>query len=100
MRRPRRLAFSGAATVALLLLIAPLSGCTLIAAPFLAFGQERTKKVPPEYPYLDGKKVCLLVWAEQYTEFEHRWVRLEVSEHVRVALDGSVPGISIIPTAR
>lgn len=84
--------------VALLGLLLPmLGGCKLIALPFFAFGQDQTKKVPAEYPYLEGKKVAILVWVDEYTSFQYQFLPLEVSEHVRAALEGSVRGVSVVP---
>jgi hypothetical protein len=71
-------------------------GCKLAAAPFLMWGPEPTKEVPAEYPYLQGKKVCLLVWADSETLFEYPWVRLEVSEHVAQAMQANVKGVSFV----
>jgi hypothetical protein len=84
-------------TAMLGLLLPGLGGCKLIALPFFAFGQDQVKKVPAEYPYMEGKKVCILVWVDEYTGFQYQWLPLEVSEHVRVALEGSVHGISVVP---
>jgi hypothetical protein len=78
-------------------LLPALGGCKLIAVPFFAFGQDQTKKVPAEYPYLEGKQVCIVVWADEYTTFQYQFLPLEVSEHVRVALDASVRGLTIVP---
>ena len=81
----------------LLALLAATGGCKLFAAPFLMWGKEPTKEVPAEYPYLPGRKVCVLVWADFETLFEYSWVQLEVSEHVAGAMKSNVPGISFIP---
>src|SRR5215470_10754870 len=75
----------------------PLAGCKWVAAPFLMWGPEPTKAVPAEYPYLDGKKVCILVWADSDTLFQFRNVQLEVSEFVAEALKTGVKKISIVP---
>lgn len=79
------------------LLAALSAGCKFLAMPIIMWGQEPTRKVPPDYPYLAGKKVCILTWAEPFTMFEYPRVRLEVSEYVRVALERSVHGLSIVP---
>ncbi len=92
-----RTALLAPAAALLMLAVFPLAGCRLIAAPFLAWGQEQTKPVPAEYPYLAGRKICILVWAEQFTLFEYPHVQLDVSEHVRVALEGAVQGLTVIP---
>lgn len=73
------------------------AGCRLITAPILMWGKEPTKEVVAEYPYLSGKKVALLVWAEPYTLFEFPNLQLEISEHVRVALKTYVPEITVVP---
>jgi hypothetical protein len=82
----------------LLALAAAIGGCRLIAAPFLMWGEEPTKEVPAEYPYLEGKKVCLLVWADTETLTEYPWVQLEISEHVAEAIKPNVRTVSFIPS--
>lgn len=74
------------------------TGCKLLAAPWLMWGEEPTKTVPAEYPYLSGKKVCILVWTDADTRFEYPQAQEEIAEHVRVALERSVPNISVVPT--
>ena len=81
----------------LLPLLAATSGCRLLAAPILMWGKEPTKDVPAEFPYLQGKKVCLVVWADSETLFEYPWVQLEVSEHIAEAMKPNVEGVSFIP---
>jgi hypothetical protein len=75
-------------------------GCKLMAAPFLLWGAEPTKEVPAEYPYLEGKKVCLLVWADWETLTEYPSVQLEVAEHATEAIKPNVPGISFTPNRK
>ena len=79
------------------LLLAASSGCRLFAAPWLMWGQEPTKEVPAEYPYMQDKKVCLVVWADSETLFEYPWVQLEISEYVTEAMKPNVAGVSFIP---
>lgn len=78
-------------------LLVPMAGCRLLATPILLWGSEPTKQIPAEFPHLQNKKVCTLVWAEMDTLFEYPQVQYELSEHVRAALEGTVPGISFIP---
>lgn len=85
-----RIAFSA------LLLIPLLAGCRYLAAPFLLWGEEPTKKVEAKYPYLDGKKICILVWAEQDTLFEYPNVRYEVAEWIGTEL-ATLKGTTIVP---
>lgn len=77
--------------------IATLAGCQLIAAPFLMWGPEPTKDVPAEYPYLAGKKVAIIVWADTDTLFEFPQVQFEVSEYIGAAMKGNVKGMSLVP---
>ena len=72
-------------------------GCQLIALPVVACGEEPTRKVVAEYPYLAGRKVCVLVWADAYTLFEYPDVQFQVAENLRVALSRYVRGISVVP---
>ena len=97
MRKPALHALILAQTVALGLLSGSLAGCSLFRGAVLLWGKEPTREVPAEYPYLAGKKVCILVWAEPYTLFEYPHVQLDVSEYVRVALAEAVDHISIQP---
>ncbi|MCC6360937.1 MAG: hypothetical protein IT450_19530 [Phycisphaerales bacterium] len=77
--------------------LATLAGCQLIAAPFLMWGPEPTKDVPAEYPYLPGKKVAIVVWADTDTLFEFPQVQFEVAEYVTAAMKGNVKGASFVP---
>lgn len=81
-----------------------LMGCQWFAAPFLLWGEEPTRSVPAEYPYLTGKKVLILVWADTDTLFEYPQVQLEVSEHVAAAITSADelakkkgPRVAIVP---
>lgn len=78
-------------------LLLPLAGCQLIAAPFLMWGQEPTKDVPAEYPYLAGKKVAIVVWADTDTLFEYPQVQFDVSEFLAASLKSNVKGLTVVP---
>lgn len=73
------------------------TGCQLVALPFLLWGQEPTKDVPAEFPHLQQKEVCLVVWCDADTLFEYPNVRFELSEYVAVAMRANVAGITFIP---
>lgn len=92
-RRPGR----SAALLILPALVVSSAGCQSLAIPFLLWGPEPTRTIPAEYPYLEGRKVAIVVWADRDTLFEYPFVQLEVSEHVSVPLKANVRGISIIP---
>lgn len=77
--------------------LALAGGCKLLATPALLWGKEPTKSVPAEYPYLQGKKVLILVWADPETLFEYPWVQLELSEHAAAAMKPNIPGINFVP---
>lgn len=79
------------------LLLAAVSGCNLIAAPFLMWAPEPTKDVPAEFPYLPGRKVCIAVWADSGTLCEHPFVQLELAEHIATAMKPNVEGVSFTP---
>lgn len=96
-RKPAPVGVRFAQTALLGLLGAALAGCQLFMAPFLLWGKEPTRKVAAEYPYLAGKKVCVLVWAEPYTLFEYPHAQFDVAEHVRVAMERAVQGVSFVP---
>lgn len=88
-------------TATLTLLIAALAacvaGCQALAIPWVAFMDEPTKPVPAEYPHLEGKKVCILVWADSDTLFEYRNAQLELSEFVLAALKANLKKITFVP---
>ncbi|MFQ5806892.1 MAG: hypothetical protein ACE5I3_10625 [Phycisphaerae bacterium] len=81
-------------------LLAATSGCKLFAAPWLMWAPEPTKLVPAEFPYLQGKRVCVVVWADPGTLYEYPFVPLEVSEHVAAAMKPSVKGVSFVPNRK
>lgn len=74
-----------------------VAGCQALALPFLMWGEEPTKSVPAEYPHLDGKKLCILVWADNDTLFEFRNVQLELSEYVAAALKANLKKADLVP---
>lgn len=78
-------------------LLTAMVGCRALAAPWLMWGQPPTKAVPAEFPYLEGKKLCLLVWADWETLCEYQFVPLEISEHVATALKPHVRAVSFVP---
>ena len=74
-----------------------LAGCQAMAMPFLMWGEEPTKTVPAEFPHLEGKKVAILVWADNDTLFEFRNVQLELSEYVAAALKANIKKLDLVP---
>jgi hypothetical protein len=72
-------------------------GCKMAALPWLMWGEEPTRKVTAEYPYLDGKRICVLIWTDSNTLFEYPYVRLELSEHVQTAMKPNIARVSFIP---
>ena len=83
-------------TVAISVSLITATGCRLIAAPVMMWGKEPTKDIPAEYPYLQGKQVLILVWADPETIFEYPWVQLEISEHVATAMKPNITGIDFV----
>jgi hypothetical protein len=75
---------------------AALVGCQAMAMPFLMWGEEPTKNVPAEFPHLEGKKLGILVWADNDTLFEFRNVQLELSEYVAASLKANVKKLNLI----
>ena len=80
----------------LLPLLAATSGCAAMAWPWLMWGPEPTKTIAAEHPYLNGKRICVLVHADMETLFEYPHVQWEVADHVRVALEANVKGVSVV----
>ena len=95
---PRRLGRRLGRLALLLSLVATTTGCNLLVVGAVLFGREPTKLVQAEWPYLEAKKVCILVWAEMDTLFEYPNVQYEVAEHVRQAMEANVKDVAIIPT--
>lgn len=93
---PRRRALRRAAAAGLLALAALLGGCKAIAAPFLMWGEEPMREVPAEFPHLAGQRVAIAVWADSNTLFEYPYVAVELSEHVRTAIQPNVPRVSFV----
>ncbi len=91
-----RAARIGGAAIVAALAVACI-GCKAMAAPWLMWAPEPTRSIPAEYPYLEDKKVCILVWADRDTLFEYPFVQLELSEHVAAPLRTNVRGISVLP---
>lgn len=84
----------------LALLAVGTGGCEAIALPFLLWGEEPTRTVEAEYPYLPGKRVCIVVRPEMETLFQYPHVRLDLSDHLKVALEAHVADISVAEPKR
>lgn len=76
--------------------LATCGGCQLIAFPFIAWGKEPTREVKAEYPYLRDKHVAVLVRAEMETLVEYPHVQYELADHIQVALEASVRGVTVV----
>ena len=86
----------GAAVVLL-----PLStGCNLISLPYVLFGPEPTEKVQAEFSHLKGKRVVVLVWAEQATLYEYPHVQVEVAGYVHYHLKEQIKPLDIVPPSQ
>ncbi len=96
IRMRRRTAPTTITALTASLLLSALAGCRIAAIPFILWGQPPTKLVPAEYPYLTGKKVCIVVWADNYTLLEYPFVQLEISEYVRRALEQHVQRVRFV----
>ncbi len=73
-------------TVVLLAAVVVVPGCNIISVPFVLFSPDPTKKVAAEFAQIKGKRVCILVWAEQATLYEYPRVQLESADHIRYFL--------------
>lgn len=82
--------------------LAPLlaGGCMALATPVLLWGEEPTRTVAAEYPYLADRKVCVVVRAELETLVEYPHVQFELADHVRAALEQHVPRIGVVEPRR
>lgn len=72
------------------------AGCNLISVPFVLFAPEPTKKVTAEFPHLKGKRLLILVWAEQATLYEYQRIQLEIASWVRYQLKEQFKDLAII----
>lgn len=86
-----------AAAPAGLILLTALSGCKLLYVGAAMWGQEPTREVRAEYPYLAGKKLCTLIWADGDTLFQYPHLQLELAEFVNQALERNVAGLTLAP---
>lgn len=75
-------------------------GCNLVSLPFILFAPEPTKKVSAEFAHLKGKRLLILVWAEQATLYEYPNVRYEVADHVRYHLKEHFPKLEVVPPSQ
>jgi hypothetical protein len=86
------------------LALAALLAATLLASTgcrtWALFQDAPTKRVAAEYPYLTDKRVCILVRADDETEFTYQHVRWEVADHVKVALEANIEGVSVVDPRR
>jgi hypothetical protein len=80
----------------LLPLLAALSGCKAAALPWLLWGEEPTKNIAAEYPYLAEKRVCIVVRADMDTLVEYPQVQLELADHVQAALEANIQGLRCV----
>lgn len=90
----------GLATLLLIPLGAASGGCHQLAAGAIFWADEPTKKVPAEYPWLVDQEVCIVVRASMETLFDYPHVQYELADHVRVALESNVRGVSAVPPRR
>ncbi len=86
----------GLPVMALGLLAAATCGCNYVKAMAYLFGEEQTKTVPAAYPYLTNQKVAIVVRADMETLFEYPHVQWELADHVRVALEANVKGVTVV----
>lgn len=66
------------------------SGCRLFAVPWLMWGEEPMRDVPAEYPYLAGKRFCVIVWTDSFTQMEFPHVQLEMTSFITDAIEKNV----------
>ncbi|MDX2200220.1 MAG: hypothetical protein SF069_14765 [Phycisphaerae bacterium] len=96
--RASRSLFAASILGASLALLASASGCKLMAAGAVLFGNEPTRDVPAEWPHLNDKKIAVAVWAEMDTLFEYPYVQLEIGRHIEDALGPQVKGVTFVPS--
>jgi len=67
-----------------------VAGCRLMAMPWLMWGEEPMRDVPAEYPYLTGKRYCVIVWTDSFTQQEYPYVQLELTTFITDAIEKNV----------
>ncbi len=75
--------FRQISAIVALTMIVMISGCNLLAFPIYAFNADKTKKVLPEYSGLQGKKICIWVWADESLMFDYPAIRLDIANHAK-----------------
>jgi hypothetical protein len=75
------------------------SGCNMLSFPLYALASEQTKKIPAEYTGLPGKKICILVWADESVLFDFPALRIDTSNHARYFLRQHVKNIQVVDSA-
>ncbi len=96
MNALKRGQWRGLPVLALGLLAAASGGCNYVKAMAYLFGEQQTKTVPAAYPYLTNEKVAIVVRADMETLFEYPHVQWELADHIRVALEANVKGVTVI----
>lgn len=84
---------------ALLCIVVACGGCEIFgfAAHVVTGGESsRTVTIPAEYTGLEQKSVAVLVWADEYTQFEYPQAAGETCRELSLQLAVNIPGIKII----
>jgi hypothetical protein len=74
-----------------------LCGCQQLGSLIIALSPEQTKTIKAEYPFLEGKKVLILVWAGDEVRAEFLYLNLNLSRVVRAALEAHLKGVQVVP---
>ncbi|MBN1342455.1 MAG: hypothetical protein JXQ73_07230 [Phycisphaerae bacterium] len=75
----------------------PMSvGCNLVSLPYVLFAPDPTQKVSAEFAHLKGKRVIILVWAEQATLYEYPNVQIETASHIRYYLREQFQDLDVV----
>jgi hypothetical protein len=81
---------------ALPVLLLSLCSCKALVYAIAATAPEPTEKVKADYTGLEGRRVLILVWADQATLFEHPHIRFELAEYVAYQLKDRIDNIGMV----
>lgn len=76
-----------------------MSGCNWLT-PLAVLMPPPTKKVPPEYERLTGRRVAVVVWAKPSTLAVFPYARYDTANHVTTRLRNTVAGVQMISASR
>jgi len=65
-------------------------GCNILGPVLYATHADQTRKVPAEYTGLEGKRMCVWVWADDAVSFDYPAIRIDVANYVKYAISQKI----------